>query len=100
MIMAGQDKKSGQKLAADKTNAAKSQQYNKNQEKNLVCDEQLVTKYRKPMKVLNTGCTAPRKAVKYLQGFGCQNYSQKRLRELFINEYCTEKTIPWAKFSD
>ena len=41
MRMAGQDGKSGQKMSADKTNAARTRQYNKKQEKNLVCDEQL-----------------------------------------------------------
>ena len=30
-----------QKMSADKKNAAKTRQYNKKQEKNLVCDEQL-----------------------------------------------------------
>ena len=41
MRMAEQTRKSGQKMSADNTNAARTRQYNKKQEKNLVCDEQL-----------------------------------------------------------
>ena len=41
MKIAGQNKKSGQKLSIDKRNAARARQYNKKQEQNLVCDEQL-----------------------------------------------------------
>ena len=35
------EQKSGQKTSADKTNAARTRQCTKKQEKNLVCDEQL-----------------------------------------------------------
>ena len=41
MKIAGQDRKLGQKMSADKTNAARTRYYNKKQEKNLVCDKQL-----------------------------------------------------------
>ena len=40
MKLAGQDRKLGQKITADKTNATRTRQYNKKQEKNLVCNEQ------------------------------------------------------------
>ena len=41
MKMAGQDKKFGQEMSTDKTDAARTRQYNKKQEKNLVCDKHL-----------------------------------------------------------
>ena len=39
--MVGQDRKSGQKMSAEKINATTTRQYNKKQEKILVCDKQL-----------------------------------------------------------
>ena len=55
MKMAGKGKKSGQKLSADKTNTARTRQYNKKEAMNLVCDEQLDDEVPKTMKALNTG---------------------------------------------
>ena len=39
--MVGQHKKFGQEMSTDKTNAARTRQYNDKQEKHLVCDQHL-----------------------------------------------------------
>ena len=70
--MAGQDRKSRQNDC--KTN--RTRQIKKCKKRPWFVMSNWMTKYRKPMKELNTGCTA-RKVVKYLQCFSCQNYSQK-----------------------
>ena len=59
-----------------------------------------MTKYGKAMKALNTGCTTREKVVKYLQVFGCQNYSQKGLRDnrsfadfVLVKNYSLSETV-------